>query len=225
MANKPPAPRIDSPGNGDHYHYGQLVALIGEADDPQGTGVSGSGLVWTDQRGDVLGTGTTVYTTNLPVGTDVITLTATNHLAMAAATHITVTVDDDLRPLGPTLSVGPSQVSWQIAPGTVASQTADVGIANVGGGSLNWTASSDQSWLTLNALSGSAPFTITLTANPAGMIDGQVRMAYVTVTKPADGGPTQNVVIPVQLAMGNVEDAPLKVLVLNKRVYLPRIDR
>jgi hypothetical protein len=225
MANKPPLPRIDSPGNGNHFHYGQLVALMGEAGDPQGAGVSGSGLVWTDQRGDVLGTGTTVYTTNLPVGTDVITLTATNNLAMKAATHITVTVDDDLKLLGPTLSLGPSQVSWQIAPGTAAAQTADVGIANVGGGSLNWTASSDQGWLTLGALSGSAPFTLTLSANPAGMTNGQTRTAHVTITKPAGGGPQQNIVIPVQLAMGNVEDAPIAVHVLNRHVYLAVIDR
>jgi hypothetical protein len=225
MANKPPAARIDSPGNGDHFHFGQLVALMGEADDPQGAGVSGSGLVWTDQRGDVLGTGTAVYTTNLPVGMDVITLTATNNLAMSAATHITVTVDDDLRLLGPTLSVGPSQVSWQIAPGTAAAQTADVGIANVGGGSLSWTAGSDQSWLTLGALSGSAPFTLPLSANPAGMTNGQTRTAHVTITKPADGGPQQSIMIPVQIAMGNVEDGPIAVYVLNNRVYLPLIRR
>jgi hypothetical protein len=187
--------------------------------------VSGSGLVWTDQRGDVLGTGEAVDVTNLPVGTDVITLTATDSLSLIAAAHITVTVDDDLKPAGPILSVGPNQVNWQIAPGTAASQTAHVGIANVGGGNLNWTASSNQGWLTLSAHSGSAPFSLTLTANPADMTNGQLRTAHVTLTKPADGGPAQNVVIPVQIAMGDVEGAPVAVIVLNKHIYLPIVAR
>jgi hypothetical protein len=226
FANKPPEPHIDDPGNGQSFHWGQLVALLGEANDPQGVGISDNHLVWTDQRGHVLGTGSTVYTTSLPVGTDVITLTATNNLNLSAATHITVTVDDDLKPLGPTLSVAPSQVNWQVAPGTLASQTSQLAIANVGSGSVNWTASSDQSWLTLNALSGGAPFTLTVSANPAGMINGQVRTAHITLTKPADSnGPEQDIVVPVQLAMGDIESAPVGVTVLNRHVYLPLIKR
>ncbi|MEP7356752.1 MAG: hypothetical protein ABI847_05895, partial [Anaerolineales bacterium] len=226
FANKPPEPHIDAPGNGQSFHWGQLVALLGEANDPQGVGISDNHLVWTDQRGDVLGTGSAVYTTSLPVGTDVITLTATNNLNQSAATHITVTVGDDLKPLGPTLSVAPSQINWQVTPGTVASQTSQVALANVGSGGVNWTASSDQSWLTLNALSGSAPFTLTVSANPVGMINGQIRTAHITLIKPADSnGPEQDIVVAVQLAMGDIESAPVGVTVLNRHVYLPLIER
>jgi hypothetical protein len=57
------------------------------------------------------------------------------------------------------------------------------------------------------------------------MTDGQVRTAQVSITKPADGGPAQNIVIPVQLAMGNVEDGPVLVYVLNRHVYLPVVAR
>jgi len=223
IANKPPVPHIDSPGNGDAFQYGQLVALLGDADDAQGTGVSGSGLVWTDQRGTVLGTGAAVYTSGLPVGTDVITLTATDSLNLKAATHITITVGDDFKPAGPTIAVGPAQVNWQVAPGTTALQTELVHIGNSGGGSLSWTAHSDQGWLTLSSLSGTAPFTLTVSANPAGMTNGQLRLAHLTITKPADGGPEQDVVILVQLAMGAVEDAPVAVLPQNHRVFLPAV--
>lgn len=224
MANKPPTPHIDSPGDGTRFQYGQLIHFFGGADDPQDGSVSSNGLVWRDQFGNVLGNGPVLSRADLRVGTNVITLTATNSRGLSAGARVTVIVDDDLRLPGPILSVGPAQVNWHVAPGTTAPQTAPVGINNAGGGTLNWTASSDQAWLTLSAGNGSAPSILTFTADLAGLADGTTRTAHVIITKPANGDePAQAIVIPVLLSMGNVVDIPLAVL--DKRVYLPLIRR
>jgi hypothetical protein len=223
MASKPPIPRIYSPGNGTRISWGQLVTFSGDAEDPQDGSVADSGLVWRDQLGNVLGTGSLLQKTNLRVGTNLITLTATNSAGLAASTSITVIVEDDLRFPGPILSLGPSQVNWHVAPGTTALQTSQIKINNAGDGTLNWTASSNQGWLTLSASAGSTPFTMTVTANPAGMTDGTTRTANVTITKPANGNETaQTIVVPVTLSMGRVFNP---IIFYTERLYLPLIRR
>jgi len=48
-------------------------------------------------------------------------------------------------------------------------------IQNIGGGVLEWTAASDQSWLSLSPWTGSGPATVTATADSAGLRDGVYR--------------------------------------------------
>ncbi len=95
---------------------------------------------------------------------------------------------------------------------------------------MDWTASSDQAWLTPSALSGTVlssgdPNTVTLTADPAGMTSGQTRVASLTLTKPASGGtPQQTVVITVSLSMGAVlDEAPQKFT--GYRIFTPVVRR
>src|SRR5205085_843160 len=111
MANKAPQPHILTPASGLHIHYGQLVNFSGEAEDFQDGTVSGAGLLWSTQAGP-LGTGSLRSTSGLPVGTNVITLRATNSATLSASTSLTVVVDDDLNLLGPTLTAGPLQFAW-----------------------------------------------------------------------------------------------------------------
>ncbi|MBI4540306.1 MAG: BACON domain-containing protein [Gemmatimonadetes bacterium] len=54
-------------------------------------------------------------------------------------------------------------------------------ISNTGGGSLNWSATDDAPWLTLSATSGTAPSTVTLSANTAGLSPGTYN-GTITVT-------------------------------------------
>jgi hypothetical protein len=48
-------------------------------------------------------------------------------------------------------------------------------IQNIGGGVLEWTAASDQSWLSLSPWTGSGPATVTATADSTGLRDGIYR--------------------------------------------------
>lgn len=221
MEDKPPQPQILLPTDGTQIHYGQLLNFIGEALDAQDGSVSGANLVWSNQAGQ-LGTGALLSIDDLPVGTNTITLEATNSKGLSASTQITVVVDDDLDWPGPTLDVGPGQVSWHVLSGTTALQTAQVRISNAGGGSLDWFTSENAPWLSVDVLSGTAPFSLTLTADPAGMHDGMVLSATLVITAPASGRQTiQKVSIPVGIYMGDVYRA--NPTIPSHWIYLPLV--
>lgn len=222
MANKPPQPMILTPGDNTHTHYGQLVNLSGQALDYQDGSVSDANLVWTDQAGS-LGTGPLLSVSNLPVGVNVITLTATNSSGLSAKTSITIVVDDNLNLPGPTLSAGPTQFAWSFASNTAPSQNGTLKLDNAGGGTLTWKASTDAPWLQLSATQGTVPFTMTLTANPAGLGNDTAHSGHVIFTAPASGGqPTQTLSIPVSLAVGGSASNPP---FWAAKIYLPIIAR
>ncbi|MCS6842238.1 MAG: hypothetical protein NZ701_15840, partial [Roseiflexus sp.] len=224
VAGKPPRVAVLNPANGLRIQYGQLVNFSGEAFDLQDGWLDGASLVWRNHKGQVLGTGLFLSSADLPVGTNTITLTATNSLGMAASASVVVVVDDDLRLPGPYLSVGPDQVNWHLAPGTTALQSVEVSVSNAGGGNLTWTASSDQSWLMLSPVSGVAPMTLTLTANPTMFSEGNIYTATVTfIGNPGSGQPLQTVVLPVRAAVGNVVSNAATTPA--RRVFLPLIKR
>jgi len=232
MANKPPQPYILNPENNVHIHYGQLVNFSGMAFDAQDGTVADSGLVWKNAKGDVVGTGALISLDNLPVGSNVITLVATNSANVAATTTVTVIVDDDLNLPGPTLTAGPAQIGWHVPAGATEAQTADVLIGNSGSGDVNWKASSDQPWLTLNVITGtvsagSDPTSLTLTANPTGLPDNKTSSAKLTITQLGSSSvPTQTVVIPVTLSLGDIFDQPVQpAFTGNQAVYLPMITK
>src|SRR6185437_9215836 len=85
--------------------------------------------------------------------------------------------------------------------GDLTLQTADLEIGNRGSGTLQFTISSDAPWLTPSATQGTAPATITLTANPAGFVEGE--SIETTVRVAAVGFPSQVINVPVRLAVGN----------------------
>jgi hypothetical protein len=202
MADKPPVPRIVTPQDGLHIHYGQLVNLSGEAEDAQDGGITGAGLAWTSQHGP-LGTGPLLSLDDLPVGANVITLTAANSQGLSASTHITVIVDDDLVPPGPVLAAGPTHFAWSFSADAAAPVTATLNLANSGGGVLNWTASTDAPWLSLSAASGAAPASLTLTASPSGIANGSALTGHIFLTSSAaHNQPAQTVTIPVALSVG-----------------------
>jgi hypothetical protein len=217
MANKPPVPIIDTPGTGLHIHYGQLVNFSGEALDYQDGSVNSANLSWSDQHG-ALATGAYWSSDNLLVGTHTITLTATNSVGLSASTSITVIVDDDLNLLDPTLTVGPTQLGWTFPTNAAAPQTATLTIANAGSGSIDWSASSDVPWLTLDAVTGTAPSTIVVTANPSGIPNGTGLSGHVIVSA---NSLTQTTAIPAGLVVGSLFDKPIDSTPY--KVFLPLI--
>ncbi len=226
MSNKPPQPYILTPANNTQVHYGQLVNFNGLALDVQDGLVAASGLAWKDAGDNVLGTGPTLSTSNLPVGANVITLQATNSVGQTANATVTVIVIDDLNLPGPTLTVGPTQVGWQVSVGDSSLQSSQVAIGNAGSGSMDWNANESSGWLSLSASAGTVledgdPSNLMLFADPTGLAPGVTYADSLTITKPASGdSPEQTITIPVTLSIGDVWN-----VFQSKSVFLPLVAR
>lgn len=97
----------------------------------------------------------------------------------------------------PTISLSASQASFAyIAGGSVpAPQT--ISISNSGGGTLSWSASSNASWLSVTP-SGTAPSTLTISANPNGLNVGSYSGA-ITLTAPGATNSPQTITVALSI--------------------------
>jgi hypothetical protein len=173
------------------------------ATDMQDGGVASAGLVWTYQIGSnapvKIGTGPLLTKTDLPIGANIVTLTATDSVGLSAATSITVNVTDDDRPLGPTLTVAPPELGFGTV-GQPAVMTATLSVGNMGSGQVHWSVRSDQPWLTASPASGTAPSKIVVSANPASLPTSTIANGNLILTAPGpDVGATQTVTVPVTI--------------------------
>jgi hypothetical protein len=84
-AMKPPVPRILTE-SGLRVHYGDLVNLSGLAEDYQNDNITDGNLVWSNDAG-VMGVSNTLSISTPPIGTNVITLTATNSQGFRPLPH------------------------------------------------------------------------------------------------------------------------------------------
>jgi hypothetical protein len=225
IAAQPPRPQILAPADGARLEWGQLVNLRGEARDPQDGSVASAGLAWSNQAGP-LGTGPQLSVDDLPVGTNVITLTATNSAGLSASTSLSVVVGDDLSEPGPSLQASPGAISWNIAPGATAPLSASLDLRNGGGGTLRWTAASDAVWLTLSAASGQGDQRLTVSASPRGFAANSSARAQITLRAlDAAGQPVQTLLVPVTVFVGNPGFGPPPAPSSQLRLYLPQLAR
>ena len=211
-AMKPPVPRILTE-SGLRVHYGDVVNLSGMAEDFQNDNIADGSLVWSNAAG-VMGVSNALSVSTLPIGANVITLTATNSQGLSATASITVVVQDSLDLLGPTLSASPQHFAFAFPRNPTTAQTATLNISNMGSGALTWTASENAAWLTVGAASGSAPASLVLTVNPVGVPSGASLNTVLTLQS-SNGPVTQTIEIPVLMSVGVSFNDPARY------VYLP----
>ncbi len=144
-----------------------------------------------------------VNLTGLAAGTytDTITVSDTGNTAAAKTIAVTLTVT-----AAPTLARSPATLSFTGTAGDgsgtlPAEQT--ISITNTGGGTLSWTASANQSWVVLRSTSGTAPASLNVTINPAGLSAG-TSTATVTITSTGVTGSPQTVGITAVMTNGPV---------------------
>ena len=98
------------------------------------------------------------------------------------------------------LSVTPATLTFFGAVGfTPPNQNLQV--ANIGTGTMNWTASNTENWLTLNSKSGSAPSSIGVSVNP-GLTGTGTFNDTITVTAP--GAANSPMPVPVTMQVGSL---------------------
>jgi parallel beta-helix repeat protein len=97
----------------------------------------------------------------------------------------------------PVLQVSPTTLSFSGEVGrTPPSQI--VQITNAGSGTLNWSASADQSWISLSPASGTAPATMMVSINTTGLEAGRYS-GQIMITAPEAQGSPAIVTVSLQL--------------------------
>jgi hypothetical protein len=104
--------------------------------------------------------------------------------------------------LPPGLSVSSTSLSFIGSVGMSNPPSQNLTITNTGGGgALSWTASSNASWLTVSAGSGTTPSSITVSANSSALASGTYS-GTITITAP--GAPNSPISISVSLLVTNI---------------------
>jgi uncharacterized protein (TIGR03437 family) len=123
----------------------------------------------------------------------------------ASNTPVTVAVTLTVAVPAPSLAVSPTSLSFSYTNGGSLPAAQNLSVANTGGGSLSWTASSSVYWLSISPASGSAPGTISVTLNPANLAPGTYSGTLQITAAGAGGSPAS---IAVTLVVQGTLSAP-----------------
>lgn len=97
------------------------------------------------------------------------------------------------------LIVDPTTLTFDATQGGANPTSKTFDITNGGGGTLDWTASEDIPWLTLNTYSGSAPSTVTVNIDISGVSAGTYEQD-ITIASPGATGSPQTVTVTLNVA-------------------------
>jgi subtilisin family serine protease len=106
----------------------------------------------------------------------------------------------------PTIGVSPASLSFTATAGGSNPANQTINISNTGAGTLNFTASDDAPWLTVNPTSGTAPSTLTASVDITGLAAGTYNG---TITISATGATNTPVSVPVTLTVNGAGGAEL----------------
>jgi hypothetical protein len=130
-----------------------------------------------------------VSLTGLAAGDHTAAVTVSAPGASSAPQTITVTLRISSTPIVPTLSVNPSSMSFNANTGSGAtSQNATISFT---GGSVGWSVSDNQPWLSVTPASGSGNGTLSVSANPSGLTAGSYTGIVTVLAAGATNSPTQ----------------------------------
>ncbi len=101
-------------------------------------------------------------------------------------------------PSSPTIGVSPSSLSFTATAGGSNPANQTISLTNTGGGTLNWTATDNASWLSLSPASGTAPSTLTASVSISGLAAGTYNG---TITISATGATNSPLTVPVTLTV------------------------
>ncbi|HXO84762.1 MAG TPA: hypothetical protein VN803_04475 [Gemmatimonadales bacterium] len=114
--------------------------------------------------------------------------------AMGSPQHVTVT----LIVFAPGLAVTPGFIQERASTGSTTPIDHTLSVTNSGNGTITWSATKTQPWLTLSKASGGAPESITVTLNPTGLPAG-IQTDTIVFTSPE--APTGPVRVPVDFTI------------------------
>jgi hypothetical protein len=87
------------------------------------------------------------------------------------------------------LSVAPGSLAFTATQGGANPAAQTVNVTNSGGGTLNWTASDNQPWLSVSPAGGAAPGTVSVSTNVTGLAAGTYTGTVTITAAGASGSP------------------------------------
>ena len=136
----------------------------------------------------------TVNSSGLAGGTyrDEIVITAPGATGSPARVSVTVSV------FAPGLAVSPGIVRDTVPTGSRTPETHTLHVTNSGTGSVTWSATKSQPWVTLSKASGGAPDDVSVTVDPTGLPPGTQTDTVLFTSPEATNGPVK---VPVELVI------------------------
>ncbi|MBI4839219.1 MAG: hypothetical protein HY806_08810 [Nitrospirae bacterium] len=123
-------------------------------------------------------------------------------MAESGVTEV-VSISLTVTPPPAVLSVNPSSLDYTSLNGSAPSAQT-LAIENTGGGTLNWNATSNSGWIALNKYSGTAPDTVTVSVDTAGLSAGTY-VGTITVTANGATGSPANIIVTLNvIAYGTI---------------------
>lgn len=135
-----------------------------------------------------------INTAGLGGGTyhDDVVITAPGAAGSPARVGVTLTV------FAPGLAVSPDVVRDTAPAGATTPSTHTLHVTNSGTGSITWSATKSQPWVTLSKVNGGAPEDVVVTLNPSGLPAGTQTDTVVFTSQEATNGPVK---VPVELTI------------------------
>ncbi len=143
VINRAPTAVIAAPAVGATFVQGASVKFTGSAVDPEDGALSGTSLTWLSSRDGVIGTGTSVTTTTLSVGSHLVTLTAKDAQIATGMATVAITVTANHAPTAAIAMPANNAVFPLGSSVTFAGTGSDVEDGSLAGASLVWTSSID----------------------------------------------------------------------------------
>ena len=129
----------------------------------------------------------TVSTAGLTAGTYTAPVTVTAPGASGSPKTIAVTLT--VAPPQPVLAVSPASLSFTATAGGANPAAQPVNVSPTGGGTLSWTASDNQAWLSVAPASGTGAGTPSVSVNTAGLAAGTYTGTVTITAAGASGSP------------------------------------
>lgn len=193
----PPSVSIDSPSDGASFVEGSTVSCEGTAEDEVDGALSGSSVTWESDQDGEIGTGTTVVTSGLSVGSHTVTMTATDQAGNSGSASISITVEENDAPSASIDSPSEGSVFGRGAPVEMRGSASDPEAGSLAGSSLQWSSDQDGDLGTGESVTRTdltvATHSIRLVAtDPQGLAD----TASVSVTVEPNGQPSASISAP-----------------------------
>jgi hypothetical protein len=177
MPTHAPSVQIVTPNEGQVFYPTQQVSLEGSAYDLEDGTLGDGAFSWSSSIDGLLGNGQSLNTAELTTGAHVITLEVTDSDGMTSQAQRDIVIAEEDAPEAINMELSPFGVGVVVPLGSAAVQE-PLSVRSTSETELDWTASEDIPWLSMDFAAGQSPSDLVLTIDPShlpvGVYSGKI---------------------------------------------------